>query len=105
MEPCRAIRVGATQSNWSTPRATASRSPTGSPHAHEVAGPVSGQQRHGEGQFVEHGGTGLSYRQPSDAVPVEVQFDGAAGALLSQRGVGAALDDAEERLPLRPGLE
>ena len=84
-DPWRAIRVGATQSNWSTPRATASSMPDRVAHPHQVPGPVGGEVGDRGGQRLEHGRAGLPHRQAADAVAVEVRGPRCARALSSRR--------------------
>ena len=105
MVPWRAVRVGATQSNWSTPRATASSMPTGSPTPIRYRGRSLGEMGHGGGQRLEHRRARLPHRQAADAVAVEVERHRPLGALGPEPGIGAALDDPEQGLALRSGLE
>ena len=51
--------------------------------AHEVPGPRFRQVRRGRGDRRDHLVTGLADREPSDAVAVEVELDGAQRALRS----------------------
>ena len=89
IDPWRAWRVGATQSNWSTPEGDRLQHPDRVPHPHQVPGTVGGQVGHGGGHGLEHGRAGLAHRQSADAVAVEFELGGPPGALLAQRRIGA----------------
>ena len=71
--------------------------PHGVAHAHEVAGPVVGQQGQRGREGGEHLGPLLAHRQAADGVAVEADGDRALGALRPQGQVGAPLHDAELR--------
>ena len=68
--------------------------------AHQVPQAIGGQLARGGLQRGKHLLTGLSDRQPADAVSGEADLDCASRALGAHRDIGAALHDAEQRLPL-----
>ena len=87
------------------PRAIASTIPTGSPTPIRYRGRSAGRWAQWPRQRLEHGRARLAHRQPSDAVPVELQLHRASGALVPQHRVGPPLDDPEEGLALGTLLE
>ena len=79
--PWRPRRVGSTQSNMSTPSATASTRPTGRRRPSGSAGASAGSSASAAARAGEHLGAGLAHRQPADAVSVEADVDRALRAL------------------------
>ena len=64
--------------------------------AHQVARPVGRQQRHGRVQHGEHRRLALADRQPADRVAVEADLGQRVRRGGAQRGINAALHDAEQ---------
>ena len=99
--PVRAVRVGRTQSNMSTPRSITSRIALRVADAHEVARPVLGQQRRAPRRSPRTCAPLLSDREPAERVAVEAELRDFGDRAPPQLGVGAALRDAESSWPSR----
>ena len=117
-EPWRASRVGATQSNWSTPSAIASSSPTGSPRPSGSGAGRPAARRTRDGEGLEHLRPRLADREAADAVAVEADGRPCAAALSARRSavgprparsrrgawsLGRASSRRGDAGPLRPG--
>ena len=96
--PVRAVRVGSTQSNMSTPASITSRIPSGSPIPMKYRGLPAGSS--GASQSVVSNVTlaVLADREAADRVAVEVELDELLGRAPPELAVGAALDDREAEL-------
>ena len=102
-DPVRAVRVGRTQSNMSTPRATTSRMPCGSPMPMKYRGLRLGEQRCRPLDTVEHLLLRLADGEAAERVAVERERDDLLGRASSQLRIGRALCDPEAKLAVRAG--
>ena len=92
--PVRAMRVGSTQSNTSTPRRDDVEDADRVADAHEVAQPVRRQQLVHELDRGEHLVAALADAEAADGVGVEADAGDLGGRPPPQRLVDAALHDA-----------
>ena len=95
----RPFRVGSTQSKRSIPVATALENILGTANAHQIPGPINGQEVRGHLQRRRDLFPALADAHSADGVAIEVQSrSGPQHTRAAQVGVRASLNDAEERL-------
>ena len=97
--PWRPLRVAATQSNRSMPRAIPSSRSGGKPDAHKITGHVPRQAGLEQLEHPVHHRLGLAHREPADGdAGPGAALEGALERAQPEVVVGAALDDGPERL-------
>ena len=99
--PVRAVRVGSTQSNMSTPRAIDLEHALRVADPHEVAGLLLRQEAAASVVASNIGLAVLPHAQPADRVTVEVERDELLRRAPAKLAVETALRDREAELPRR----